>query len=159
MCKFPWPEAGLTKATYESGPKRLANGTHTQPSPLPLRCRAAKGRGRGWLCAQPQRLHQPQESAFDRLCCAGRAAFKRWEACEASGEAYTYRPPNAEELKEAQADAAAAKSAKAAAKALVNAAGERLPNRHCTALKRLRPFRLMRSADLLVPDLPASLSL
>ena len=43
------------------------------------------------------------------LCCAGRAAFKRWEACEASGEAYTYRPPNAEELKEAQADAAAAK--------------------------------------------------
>ena len=93
------------------------------------------------------------------MCCAGRAAFKRWEACEASGEAYTYRPPNAEELKEAQADAAAAKSAKAAAKALVNAAGERLPNRHCTALKRFRPLRLMRSADLLVPDLPASLSL
>ena len=62
------------------------------------------------------------------VCCAGRAAFKRWEACEASGEAYTYRPPNAEELKEAQADAAAAKSAKAAAKALVSAAGERLPN-------------------------------
>ena len=78
------------------------------------------------------------------LCCAGRAAFKRWEACEASGEAYTYRPPNAEELKEAQADAAAAKSAKAAAKALVNAAGERLPNR---------------PADLSVHDPPASLSL
>ena len=80
-----------------------------------------------------------QESRSDRLCavcCAGRAAFKRWEACEASGEAYTYRPPNAEELKEAQADAAAAKSAKAAAKALVNAAGERLPNR--AALKRFR---------------------
>ena len=71
------------------------------------------------------------------VCCAGRAAYKRWEACEASGEAYTYRPPNAEELKEAQADAAAAKSAKAAAKALVNAAGE--TPQPCCSLKRLRP--------------------
>ena len=85
------------------------------------------------------------------LCCAGRAAFKRWEACEASGEAYTYRPPNAEELKEAQADAAAAKSAKAAAKALVNAAGERLPNRAALSSGSGR-CRLCK--HLLVHDLP-----